>query len=403
MQNTRGVPIAVTATRIDMKLAIVAVPGSVIEGSDGGEVIAALGGNHAIAQLHRPEADIALNISVNANRGFIIAKQNIDGKPCALLVKVKRWSNGRRTVEIIGAATKIFTFNQPADFIHIANAPTMAGAEVGQNETNQLDDGLVPPFFTKINSIANLFKGNFLNAPQEKSGKINGSQMFNAVAHFDDDTIPTEPLQSNVLAPPDELLVAALENLFNQRPVWLRAAMDEHLPTTFSTWKKKVAFARTCYIFADGPWRGCMCKLGYDPRKHRSSRIYQIIDFRDTYYRTISWKTDKQANNRPEQVTESSTMAVDETYANAVANIPHFNPEVHFLAPPSRPSQLYQLCDIFDAAIQKLVNENDADNLMDYNPTCSKSTGWYSQSTLSKIRDMMNVKSLRMRQTRRAS
>ncbi|GFE53823.1 RNA polymerase III transcription factor IIIC, putative [Babesia ovis] len=289
-------------------------------------------------------------------------------------MKVKRWSNGKRTVEIMGAATKMFTFNQPADFIHIATLPGITGDEIGLDRLEQTDY-LVPPFFTKINSIANMFKQSAYSGSQDRANKIHGSQIFNAVAHFDDDKIPTEPLRSNILAPPDDALMAALEDIFNQRPVWLRTAMDEHLPKSFSSWKKKVAFARTCYIFADGPWRGCMCKLGYDPRKDPGAQVYQIIDFRDPYYRTISWKTDKQANARAGQPLETPAMAVDITYANVVAKIPNFNPEVHFLTPPSRPSQLYQLCDIFDAGIQKLVSDNDINRHVDRNLTCSKGTG----------------------------
>eukprot|EP00371_Babesia_bovis_P001907 XP_001610554.1 hypothetical protein [Babesia bovis T2Bo] len=293
----------------------------------------------------------------------------------------------------MGVATKLFTFTTPADFIHIANVPVVTGDEVGTDPLNR-PYGLVPPFFTKIGSTVNLFKEQLMNASQDKTNKIENSHMFNAVAHFDDDAIPTKPMGSNLMAPPDEALMAELEVLFNQRPVWLRNAIDEYLPKSFSTWKKKVAFARTCYIFADGPWRGCMCKLGYDPRKHRDSHIYQIIDFRDPYYRSISWKTEKHGSTR-DQTTDKTIMATCSSHMDVVSKMRNFNPEVHFLIPPSRPSQLYQFCDIFDAGIQKLVNEQD---LRENNP-CSKATGWYSQSTMSKIRSMMNVKSLRMRQS----
>ncbi|KAK1934703.1 hypothetical protein X943_000200 [Babesia divergens] len=348
-------------------------------------------------------------MSVSPDRGYIVATRNPSGKPCALFVRVKLWSNGRRTTEVIGAATCIFTFNQPADFIHISHQPVTTGLQLNLDKNNQ-KYAVLPPFFTKMPSIANIFKENLSNAVQNESNKGQEPHTINPVAHFDDITIPSARLDSPLLACPgntrlphispceDAALIAALEELFNRRPVWLRSSMDEHLPITFSSWKKRIAFSRTCYLFSDGPWRGCVCKLGYDPRSDPASRIYQIIDYRDPYYRTISWKTDKQTNSKVENDTVRAELGIDNAYLKVIANIPNFNPEVHFLTPPSRPSQLYQLCDIFDAGIQKIINERVDSFQNGQTDTCSKTTGWYSQATLSKIRDMMNVKSLRMRQ-----
>ncbi|CDR95675.1 hypothetical protein, conserved [Babesia bigemina] len=303
----------------------------------------------------------------------------------------------------MGKVSSIFTFNQPADFLHIANLPVVTDEEGASNVLNQGYE-LLPPFFTKTAYIANIFKDTLKNSSSSKKGlKERTSHMLNPVAHFDDAEIPTKPLESTLHASLDRDLIMELKKLFTKRKVWLRTAMDEYLATRFSSWKKKNAFARICYIFAG------LSTLT------TPNHATQIIDFRDPYYRTISWKTEKQTTGREGSGAQSMPMPLDEIYAEAVKSMPNFNPEVHFLAPPSRPSQLYQLCDIFDAGIQKLINNTSIEMEVNTTDTCSKATGecwpspimknagWYTQAVMSKIRDMMNVKSLRMRQMQTAS
>lgn len=235
-----------------------------------------MGGHDAIAKAQCREGNygksyhhiivdiLTLNMSVSPDRGYIVATRNPSGKPCALFVRVKLWSNGRRTTEVIGAATCIFTFNQPVDFIHISHQPVTTGLQLNLDKNNQ-KYAVLPPFFTKMPSIANIFKENLSNAVQnESNNKGQEPHTINPVAHFDDITIPSARLDSPLLACPgntrlphispceDAALIAALEELFNRRPVWLRSSMDEHLPTTFSSWKKRIAFSRTCYLFSGG-------------------------------------------------------------------------------------------------------------------------------------------------------
>ncbi|GBE59588.1 RNA polymerase III transcription factor (TF)IIIC, putative [Babesia ovata] len=323
-------------TELNRRLAVVAVPGLVADGCDGGEVIAALGGEDAIAKLHHTQ----------------------------------------------GTVNNVFTFNQPADFLHIAKLPIVTDEEPGPNMQDQGFE-MLPPFFTKIGSIANIFKETVkTKASSKKDVKVRKSQMLNPVAHFDDPEIPTKPLESTRHTSLDRDLMKALKKLFTMRKIWLRTSMDEYLAPRFTSWRKKNAFARICYIFADGPWRGCMCRLGYDPRKDPNAKIYQIIDFRDPYYRTISWKTEKQTNAREGNGTQTMPMPLDEAYAEVVGSMRAFNPELHFLTPPSRPSQLYQLCDIFDAGIQKLIHSASIETDGDSGVSCSKTTG---ESRLSPI------------------
>ncbi|OEH77481.1 hypothetical protein cyc_02956 [Cyclospora cayetanensis] len=213
------------------------------------------------------------------------------------------------------------------------------------------------------------------------------SAAFNAVGRIGDERLPEAPPPAAAKAFADRELVKSLEELLQKQPVWLRPSLDAQLPPTYTAWRKKPAFAKTCFLFAgnlcplrvfsmacpvDGPFRGCLCRLGYDPRTDPHSRHYQTIDFRDPYFRTANWK---------------ATAAIGGQLPSAGQQ----QREDAFLAPPSRPSQVYQLCAIQDPEIRQLLHEAPA------LPVFSNETGWLHKDTLKTLRALMALKSKRMR------
>ncbi|CDJ42665.1 hypothetical protein, conserved [Eimeria tenella] len=122
------------------------------------------------------------------------------------------------------------------------------------------------------------------------SSNKDDSTAFNAVGRIGDEQLPVAPPPAAARAFADRSLLLALEELLQKQPVWLRPSLDAHLPPTYTAWRKKPAYAKTCFLFADGPFRGCLCRLGYDPRKDPESRHYQTIDFRDPFFRSTNWK-----------------------------------------------------------------------------------------------------------------
>ncbi|EER17193.1 hypothetical protein Pmar_PMAR010838, partial [Perkinsus marinus ATCC 50983] len=93
------------------------------------------------------------------------------------------------------------------------------------------------------------------------------------------------------------------------------------------------------YLYLNGPWRNCYVRFGYDPK---------------------------------------------------------LNPEaVKFQRPPGNRSQIYQLCDIEDSAIQGVVeNEVEINRL---GKTLDPTSGWMAKSTMSSIRTQLKVRSEAMR------
>ncbi|UKJ87891.2 hypothetical protein MACJ_000333 [Theileria orientalis] len=329
-----------------MKFTVIAVPGIVPPGSSGNEILKAFGGTDGLRAVLRKEnpEQLILRFGVDSTSSFIPANSFDDNIPCKLVAKAKLWKSGKCTIDILGPVVDYFSFSHPTDFIHLSFQPVVAGEFAGPKLLEP--PSIPPPIFTKVDSVDQLFNKNILSGTAAQKIRKYTS---------------------------DPTLLEHLEKLFNRRPVWLRTALDEFLPKGYSNWKKRTSFSRICYIFSDGPWRGCMCRLGYDPRKDRNSRLYQTIDFRDPHYRTISWKSGRR---KPNNENSSSEYSVDKekTYGEFAKEVVTPNPEIHFLVPPNRPSQLYQLCDICDVGVQNIVQNSDVSSGI-LSGECSKSTG----------------------------
>lgn len=66
--------------------------------------------------------------------------------------------------------------------------------------------------------------------------------------------------------------------MFEQRPIWSKAALA--FETKFKRDQLKYLLPAVAYYFVTGPFRVMWVKMGYDPRKDSSSRIYQTLDYR---------------------------------------------------------------------------------------------------------------------------
>ena len=191
------------------------------------------------------------------------------------------------------------------------------------------------------------------------SVKIDGDVSMVAVVRFaDSGDVPLEGTAKSLTVDVDEALLDMMRQLFEKRPVWQRAALEETVgecaPAKFTG-----ALRKCSYLFLDGPWRKCYVRFGYDPRKNSEAKIWQIIDFRDPFL--------------------SDSRLIED---NSVK-------DVHFRRPPTNRSQLYQLCDIDDLGIQSvLVSSQDH---------CSAKSGWLNESQLESVRNQMKIKSDSMR------
>ncbi|KAF4653678.1 General transcription factor 3C polypeptide 5, partial [Perkinsus chesapeaki] len=179
---------------------------------------------------------------------------------------------------------------------------------------------------------------------------------------------------------PAELL-HDVEKKFEERPIWLRASLDEQLTLLgWNTqklpgfpWKLSFALRAVSYLYLNGPWRNCYIRFGYDPKLNPESVRYQVIDFRDPHFRSPA-----AAREHPHAVETTDTKQ-----------------DVHFRRPPSNRSQIYQLCDIEDSAIQGVLEHEAKTNRL--GKTLDPTSGWMAKATMSSIRTQLKVRSEAMR------
>eukprot|EP01054_Gregarina_sp_Poly1_P000314 Gregarina_sp_Poly_1__313@NODE_1077_length_5170_cov_692_612581_g748_i0_p2_GENE_NODE_1077_length_5170_cov_692_612581_g748_i0NODE_1077_length_5170_cov_692_612581_g748_i0_p2_ORF_typecomplete_len500_score71_74Tau95/PF09734_9/3e32Tau95_N/PF17682_1/1_7e09_NODE_1077_length_5170_cov_692_612581_g748_i036505149 len=202
---------------------------------------------------------------------------------------------------------------------------------------------------------------------------------INVIARFHDSALPTANDGIAQSAISDQTLAEEVDSLFAKRPVWQRVALMAALCQRTTVWKLKPILATKCFLFLDGPWRGCLVRYGYDPRKDLEAMKYQCIDFRDPHFRSVRWKT---------QV--SSTFVADNMGSDSHSGtrkerepLVHGNHDYQFLQAPTRPSQFYQLCDIEDSVIKRMLT------ILKPTETCTKSSGWLTAEQLGRIRDVL--------------
>ncbi|KAJ1922266.1 tau 95 subunit of transcription factor TFIIIC [Mycoemilia scoparia] len=74
-----------------------------------------------------------------------------------------------------------------------------------------------------------------------------------------------------------------IKKLFEQRPIWTRAAIDLQMPDkivkTYQLMKRLLPMV--AYWMSNGPWRDCWIRYGYDPRVTKEAREYQVVDIRN--------------------------------------------------------------------------------------------------------------------------
>jgi len=189
--------------------------------------------------------------------------------------------------------------------------------------------------------------------------------------------------------PEDQPICDALQELFAERPIWLRKPLEAQLALRKLKDMASISILQKClqtvsYLWSDGPWRTSYIRLGYDPRDpahaEEASRL-QVIDFRDRWFR-------KQTTYFEAIQEVRSGRAVD------ARNEEDF--DVHFRAPPVNRSQLYQVLDIEDTVVKRILA------LAAHVDQCSPQDGWFEATVIPRIRDRMAVKAEILRRTKAA-
>lgn len=321
------------------------------------------------------------------------------------------------TVSFVGVAPVTYVFDLLADFHFCAPESLKFGETSTPQDMHHEMSGLTaipeilycpPPYFTKKVLVEHYdFEDNAyapvlakkleqdgqdydINKPMPlhlpKKVRVPSTHVPCHVVRTYDGEVPTEPPAGlrEFEDKSERECCEYVRQLFQRRPIWLRASLEANLPpgTQILSWTFNRVLQHVAYLWQDGPFRQCYVRLGYDPRKDISSMVYQVIDFRDPDLREL--KAKKMTARSSKDIQQKTNQA----YRLA---------EVQFTTPPTQQSQLYQITDIQDAAIQEMFTQYVPDGSFDM------LQGYITSDIFTKIRNAMKVKSAMMRSLQKNS
>lgn len=150
------------------------------------------------------------------------------------------------------------------------------------------------------------------------------------------------------------------------------------------------------YRFIDGPFRNALIRYGFDPRLSKNAMIcrhLQCIDFRINKKHANKLGIIEQyqmCGNRPQKRGKPEIRPIpNASYSNISQSTDEIQTEYKVLAyilPPKRMQFQYQLGNIADEEIKKVINNSTV------NAQCNKMNGWLNIQDLNQIRTLMKHK-----------
>ncbi|OSD01840.1 hypothetical protein PYCCODRAFT_1478265 [Trametes coccinea BRFM310] len=176
----------------------------------------------------------------------------------------------------------------------------------------------------------------------------------------------------------DKKILKRLAELFEERPVWTRAAIfNQFTPMEVrDIINSKYLLPLVSYVFEDGPWRDTYVRLGYDPRQDPEARFYQRL-----YFRNINHPISRPSvvSRRQEQRNESAQArfsGVDDRRSHIFDG-----------TTVTSETAAFQLCDITDPMLKEMIEDEDA-----VRETCNERDGWYTTHALERIKTVLRHK-----------
>ncbi|TDL29471.1 hypothetical protein BD410DRAFT_24170 [Rickenella mellea] len=211
---------------------------------------------------------------------------------------------------------------------------------------------------------------------------------------FAEQGVPTNPPQ-NVQDAADSAnlnVLATLKKLFEERPCWTRAALNNQLNATEirEVQNSKILIPLVGYVFQDGPWRDTLVRLGYDPRDDPNARLFQRIYFRNLNHPVVrpSVITRRQEGRHAVAVLARNTNEEQEQNRD----VPSDNtsrPQSHIFDGVTLSNEVaaFQLCDVHDPMLKGMIEDEEA-----VRDVCNERDGWYTTHAFERIKDVLRFK-----------
>lgn len=214
--------------------------------------------------------------------------------------------------------------------------------------------------------------------------------------------------------PINQETVAALQKLFEERPIWSRRAMLNCLPSHLSSFNVvRFCIGYVAYAIRSGPWRDTLVRLGLDPRTDPKYRFYQtimlqlvprsdrlvfasgIVPRKTNSYKPMLQDTQDAGDNIDGVPTSVQTEKMKllehrKTFQRRWTGSDSANSHIFDGQSPLPPDgKVWQLCDFTDPQLAALRDIPE----LHIRATCeSRYFGWYENGTNAKIRVALKAK-----------
>jgi len=399
--------------RQDVKFFSVEYPGNVINENN---AIRTLGGMEELCRIHEHEDKIMkLNFRPDHWSSHPLYGDRVPASNLLLKVKIpKNKENKAIQSEIVGMIPVTYQFRTLSDMQCLFPQPT-------EEEANEIVFGIpeakaveiIPRSFMKVdhpqpynfercpqfyyNETENkwLRKPSVLNPRRQKIPRTLGNAK----------ETPKELESVPNLGVHSKALYDQLKKLFETRPLWTKEALKLNVPQALHSRFVDV-LKYVAYFFRSGPYKFAWVRLGYDPRKDKESRVYQVLDYRIKVATRASVKYDviEQAYQRKLKTTlpfiggqhirrregpDYSDFSVQNSTTSEPAGSVDLKSKVSsnsFKEKPISRSTPFQLIDVQLDEVKKIIKQTTG--------VYHEKYGWFTQKNIKDIRNIMNKKFL---------
>ncbi|KAM3470148.1 hypothetical protein MY5147_006585 [Beauveria neobassiana] len=301
---------------------------------------------------------------------------------------------GRYKVDAVGVINHTHRFRGFADFYWDMSTSSFTNRYIDQVFSGDVEkmraftlepgidksrnsDVIPPPLFTHMSLPFNYF---YSQNPYVRTTADGGTVNVTAVKQVGYFISADEPTPTGPQEPPDVTdarfmeVLADLEAAFEDRPIWTRRSLLNHLGKKLDSWnelKKYLNYA--AYQFKGGPWRDCVVPYGLDPRTHPKYREYQTLMFKLTKHKRPLGPAAVRTYRRPEKIEERQVPA------GVTSHI--FDGETY-----DTDGKVWQVCDITDPLLRELLDGAAVRSAWDI------SSGWYHGGLWAKVKAIMKTK-----------
>ncbi|KAH8176994.1 RNA polymerase III transcription factor (TF)IIIC subunit domain-containing protein [Sarocladium implicatum] len=302
---------------------------------------------------------------------------------------------GKYHVEAVGTVKQTHRFRGAADFqwnmgkspFAQSYAQNVLPGNVEQLRKFQFTSGrdagphadiIPPPIFTHMGLPFNYFYSQNPYVRHTEDGDTINLTAVKQVGYFisaDEPTPQAPQIPPDLTDPRMVEAVAQLEAAFEDRPVWTRRALLNHLGGKLRSWNELKKYINyVAYQFKGGPWRDGVVPYGLDPRTDPKYRIYQ----------TVMFKMPTQARAAKGQTWHSlrrAQMGPSKEYADELSESHIFDGETYHTD-----GKVWQMCDVTDPMLKELIDHAAV------RPSLDASSGWFHGGLWAKIKAIMKTK-----------